>query len=173
MADTKIKITEVQTTEAVSSGARVLITQDNNGTETLYRAPYQSSQSGVPFFLLKINLTNGSVDYIVGDIDEFAEYFYSLTPGGTTSQQLSVNGKADILFQIVTAEGTSYARPVITLFSVDQWGRLNFSFEFANAVVYSADMMYSVYVTYIIDPNPIHDLATIGYRKYQLTRVTT
>ena len=35
MADTKIKITEAQATETVTPDAYTLITQDNNGTETL------------------------------------------------------------------------------------------------------------------------------------------
>lgn len=58
MADTKIKITEVQTTDTVSSDARVLITQDNNGTETLYRAPIQDAFPTRASFAIVVEAVN-------------------------------------------------------------------------------------------------------------------
>jgi hypothetical protein len=57
MADTKIKITEVQTTETVKPDAYTLITQeDDNEVETLYRA--HIAQSVKPMFYIELYSDN-------------------------------------------------------------------------------------------------------------------
>lgn len=167
MADTKIKITEVQTTETVKPDAYTLITQeDDNEVETLYRAQIQSQTK--PFFKMTVNHQINSLTFDYGTAEQF-DAFVDANIDPSCAQKL--NSDMDILFLVYPAYANSFTvRPTI----VDAYksrGKWVLSLEYTGvgtSALGGSDMLCSCWLTY--KTNVTTGRATMGGTNYVLTK---
>lgn len=176
MADTKIKITEVQTTETVSSGAYALITQDNNGTETLYRAPIQDAfptRASFAIVLDVLNAGNYSATFRLGNRNDLYDMLAELPyyeDEGSLEQAARANGVISVTISVSTPDGSYDCEGFIDGYMVTQSDKY-VSFQPLTGIPINSQnrtYLYSAKLQ-LIDTAGMTD--SISYTKYQLTAV--
>ena len=165
MADTKIKITEVQTTETVKPDAYTLITQDNNGTETLYRAPLSK-----PMFVIEIN-EDGTVGFPKNDQASFeallARIYQDNPKAYGAVSYCKPSQFVDLFFYVYTDYGNFIAPGWIV--SVTQYGAL-INVNLGITTDSSPARLHNVTLTYGYGPDAGRH--TITHKMYTLTPAT-